>query len=320
MTAATGEVVKLDRKFPLVQLDGGVRVRCEHSAELKKRGKTRAVIGDIVDVQLPDGHDFGIIEAIRPRKATFVRKDPTERALPQVLAANFDQVVIVHPIDGLNLKRLERELVLAHETGARVSVVLTKADLLSNAEVLDAFTQVVELAGSDVRVIAISKEDAESVSQVRGIMPEGSTSILIGRSGAGKSTLVNILLGEEARATSAVRESDGKGRHKTVSREVIVLPAVEGIGGGRIVDMPGVRGLGLWDADDGIGVAFADIEALAQECRFRDCRHDREPGCAVRAAVEGGSLSQTRLDSYIGLQSELAKTARRREQASWKNR
>lgn len=316
----SGEVVKLDRKFPLVELDDGNRVRCEHSAELKKRGKLRAVIGDVVEVAIPDGHDVGIIEAIRPRTTQFVRKDPTERALPQVLAANFDRVVVVQPIDRLNMKRLERELVLAHETGAEVAVVLTKADLLDAVAVVEAVRKVADLAGDSVQVLAASKADAASVARVRGLVPSGTTSVLIGRSGAGKSTLVNLLLGEEARATSEVRARDGKGRHKTVSREVMQLPVVDGEGGGRIVDMPGVRGLGLWDAEEGIGAAFSDIEELAQGCRFRDCRHGGEPGCAVLAAVEEGALSRSRLESYLALQDELAKTARRREQSSWKNK
>lgn len=316
----SGEVVKLDRKFPLVELGDGSRVRCEHSAELKKRGKLRAVIGDVVEVAIPDGHDVGIIEAIRPRTTQFVRKDPTERALPQVLAANFDRVVVVQPIDRLNMKRLERELVLAHETGAAVAVVLTKADLLDAVAVVEAVRKVADLAGDSVQVLAASKADAASVARVRGLIPSGTTSVLIGRSGAGKSTLVNLLLGEEARATSEVRARDGKGRHKTVSREVMQLPVVDGEGGGRIVDMPGVRGLGLWDAEEGIGAAFSDIEELAQGCRFRDCRHRGEPGCAVLAAVEEGVLSRSRLESYLALQDELAKTARRREQSSWKNK
>ena len=315
-----GEVVKLDRKFPLIELEDGQRLRCEHSADLKKRGKVRAVIGDIVEVSVPEGHDVGIIESIEPRSSQFVRKDPTERAVPQVLAANFDRVIVVQPIDHLNLKRLERELVLAHETGADVVVALTKADLLDSAQVAQAVCDVNELAGSAVQVMAVSKDDAASIAEVRKLMAEGTTSVLIGKSGAGKSTLVNLLLGEDARATSEVRASDGKGRHKTVSREVMQLPVIDGLGGGRIVDMPGVRGLGLWDADEGIGAAFSDIEELATECRFRDCKHKGEPGCAVQAAVAAGDISQARLESYLGLQEELAKTARRREQSTWKNK
>lgn len=319
-----GEVTKLDRSFPLVTLEDGRRIRCEHATTLKKHGTERAVIGDIVEVELPEGHNVGVIARIHPRTTTFVRKDPTERMLPQVLAANFDDVLVVQPASSLNLKRLERELVLAHETGAHVAVVLTKADLLEEGpRAEDAIQRVRELAGADTPVLVMSKDDDASIEQVRDLIGQG-TAVLIGRSGVGKSTLVNILLGEQARATSEVRSSDGKGRHKTVSREIVQLPrpadAPAAAQAGRVIDMPGVRGLGLWDADDGIAGAFADIEALAAECRFRDCRHDSEPGCAVQAAVACGQLPASRLESYRSLQQELAKNNRRRQQSSWKNK
>ncbi len=330
-----GEVVKLDRKFPLVELPDGRRVRCEHSADLKKHGRERAVIGDIVEVKLPEGHDVGVIVAVRPRSTLFVRKDPTDRMVAQVLAANFDIVIVVQPADALNIKRLERELVLAHETGARVAVVLTKADLLDGfdesarldgsagfdgSSVQEVVKHARELAGADVDVLAVSQNDVEAVERTRKLIGS-STAVLIGRSGVGKSTLINRLLGRDAQATSAVRERDGKGRHTTVSREIVQLPSSEsGESGGRIIDMPGVRGLGLWSADEGLAGAFSDIESLATECRFRDCKHSGEPGCAVRAAVERGDIAEVRLASYLNLQAELARNQRRRRESSWKNR
>lgn len=145
---------------------------------------------------------------------------------------------------------------------------------------------------------------------MRALVPEGETAILLGRSGVGKSSMVNVLLGEEVQQTQAVREGDGKGRHTTVSREIIPIP-----GAGRLIDMPGVRGLGLWDAEEGIGAAFADVEELAASCRFRDCKHEAEPGCAVRAAVEEGKLSEVRLASYLQLMQETDEIKRRREEA-----
>lgn len=308
-----GEVVKLDRGFPLVRFPDGEALRCEHATALVKGEKVRAVIGDRVEVSVPDDHDMGIIEAILPRSRAFVRKDPTERAVAQVLAANFDRVIVAQPLAEVNRRRLERELVLAYETGAAVTVVLTKADLAQDdAQVRAVRDQVRALVGPDVQAIVVTSADPSSAEAVRELVPAGSMAVLIGRSGVGKSSLVNLLMGEDVQETAAVREGDGKGRHTTVSREVIELP-----GGGRIVDMPGVRGLGLWDAESGIGAAFADVEALAEGCRFRDCRHGDEPGCAVRAAVESGELAPERFASYQALRQETVEIKERREQARW---
>lgn len=306
-----GQVVKLDRGYPLVRTDDGRLVRCEHATALVKGERQRAVIGDVVDVSAPAGHDKGIIEGIAPRTREFVRKDPTERALPQVLAANFDRVFVAQPLSDMNFKRLERELVLAYETGADVTVVLTKADLAESDEaVRDVRARVRELAGPAAETVVVSAEDPASVEGVRALIPPGTTAVFIGKSGVGKSSLVNLLVGDEVQETAAVREGDGKGRHTTVSREMIDVP-----GGGRIVDMPGVRGLGLWDAEAGIEAAFADVEELAESCRFRDCRHGDEPGCAVRAAVESGELSPRRFASYQALRQESVAVNERREEA-----
>lgn len=306
-----GQVVKLDRGYPLVRIDDGRLVRCEHSTALVKGVQMRAVIGDLVCVSAPDGHDKGIIEEILPRTREFVRKDPTERALPQVLAANFDRVFVAQPLSDMNFKRLERELVLAFETGAEVVVILTKADLAENEEAVRAVRdRVRDLAGTTAQTVVVSAEDPASVEAVRELVPPGSTAVLIGKSGVGKSSLVNLLVGNELQETAEVRAGDGKGRHTTVSREMIDIP-----GGGCMVDMPGVRGLGLWDADAGIGAAFAEVTAIAEECRFRDCHHENEPGCAVRAAVETGEISHARFESYQGLRQETVQVKERREEA-----
>lgn len=306
----TGVVVKLDRGFPLVRLADDRELRCEHATSLVKGSDQRAVVGDNVRISLPDGHDKGIIEETLPRRTSFVRKDPTERALPQTLAANFDLVIVAQPIEDINTRRLERELVLAHETGAEVMVVLTKVDLMASPEEVEAVRARIDgFVGND-ELLAISDRDEASVQRLAGIIADGDkTAVLIGRSGVGKSSLVNMLVGSEVQKTTEVR-GDGKGRHTTVSREIIDLPH-----GGRIIDMPGVRGLGLWDADEGIGAAFSDIEELAASCRFRDCTHTSEPGCAVRAAVEAGELAPSRLKSYVRLREESAQVKTRREEA-----
>ena len=305
-----GEVVKLDRGYPLVRLEDGELLRCEHATALVKGERRRAVIGDVVEVAVPPAHDKGVIEAIAPRTREFVRKDPTERAVPQVLAANFERVIVAQPVGEVNLRRLERELVLAFETGAEVTVVLTKADLADDAATRATVEAVRALAAPAADVLVVSEDDPASVEAVRALLAPGTTTVLIGRSGVGKSSLVNMLVGAEVLSVGAVREGDGKGRHTTVSREMIPVP-----GGGFVVDMPGVRGLGLWDADAGIEAAFADVEQLAEQCRFRDCRHLNEPGCAVRAAVDSGELSEARFASYQGLRQETAQVKERREEA-----
>lgn len=305
-----GTVIKLDRGFPLVRLETGEELRCEHATALVKSKRMRAVIGDEVDVNIPDEHDKGIIEEILPRTTAFVRKDPAERTSAQILAANFNTVIIAEPIVQLNLKRLERELVLAHETGADVAVVLTKADLAEGDDAAAVQAGVADLAGRDVPVVLMSIDDAASIERVRKLVPPDEGAVLIGKSGVGKSSMVNVLAGYNAQDVGDVRESDGKGRHTTVDRVMVAIP-----GGGYVIDMPGVRGLGLWDSDTGIDTAFADIASLAEQCRFRDCKHTDEPGCAVLAAIEAGELAQARLDSYRSLVAEVEDMRKRREEA-----
>lgn len=305
-----GEVIKLDRGFPLVRTESGEEYRCEHATTLIKEGEMRAVIGDRVKISVPEGHDKALIGKILPRKTALVRKDPTEHAIPQILAANFDMVIVAQPLVDINIRRLERELVLAHETQARVLVVFTKADLADDSlDIIRQLDEAIDLIGETPYVV-ISAEDPAGIEDVRTHIPVGTTAVLIGKSGVGKSSLINLLVGEEVQETARVREGDGKGRHTTVSREIVDIPHA-----GRIIDMPGVRGVGLWEADTGIELTFSDIEEISQNCKFRDCKHGSEPGCAVREAVESGRVSQKRLDSYCALKQEVEDMQMKREES-----
>ena len=307
----SGTVVKLDRGFPLIRTQDGGEFRCKHATAYVKGGNLRAVIGDRVVVDLPDGADMAQIIDILPRKNQFIRKDPAERAIAQVLAANFDTVIIAHPLSELNIRRLERELVLAHETGARVVVALTKSDLAEDEAQLNATLALVrDIVSDQVDVLLVSEKEPESIELVRSYIPKGSIAVLIGRSGVGKSSMVNLLAGGHVMDTTPVRESDGKGRHTTVSRAMIDVR-----GGGSVVDMPGVRGLGLWESADGIAAAFSDVAELAGKCRFRDCKHEKEPGCAVLEAVEAGEIPVARVESYRNIMQENEEQRKRREEA-----
>ena len=306
------EVVKLDRGFPLVATDAGQLYRCKHATALVKGENQRAVIGDRVLIADSDERDIAEISEILPRTTQLVRRDPAERTVAQVMAANFDIVAIAQPIVDLNLHRLERELVLAYETGAEIAIVLTKADLADSVAQVDALRDTVAGMAGSVPVFLVAPDYPQGVQAFRAFVAD-RTAVLVGKSGVGKSSLVNLLVGSEVQATTPVRETDGKGRHTTVSREIVCLP-----GGGRVVDMPGVRGLGLWDARRGIAAAFSDVEEQAQACRFRDCAHKDEPGCAVRAAVDRGELASERLDAYLHLRDEYETNMKRREVAERK--
>lgn len=307
-----GRVSRVDREFPMVTTAAGP-VRAEPAVHLvKMRGVgSRAVVGDWVALSHPEGHDLAIIEAILPRRTSFARKDPAEHTTQQVLIANVDVVFVVQALSGrgINVRRLERELVLAWESGARPVVILTKADV---GEDIDYQRKLATDAAPDVQVITESAVTGLGLDEVLAHLTPGVSAALLGGSGVGKSTLVNALMGSEGQATAAVRERDDKGRHTTVAREMLLLP-----GGGIIIDTPGMRGIALWDAGDGIASAFPDIDALSERCRFRDCTHNSEPGCAVVAAVEAGSVPMRRLESYRMLQAELVDLTKRQDQKAW---
>lgn len=305
-------VVQIDRGFPLVETADGRRFRCKHAVALVKGADMRAQVGDRVQVEVAEDADIAQIAEIEPRTRELVRRDPAERTVAQVLAVNFDAVIVAHPVHELNERRLERELVLAQSTGAHVVVALTKADLAESTDQVDAVRDHVRaMAAPGVDVVVVSERRPESIERLRAFIPAGTVAVLIGRSGVGKSSLVNLLAGSEVQETSAVRATDGKGRHTTVNRSMVALP-----GGGYVVDMPGVRGLGLWDSREGIDAAFPDVAEPAADCRFRDCTHTNEPGCAVQAAVAAGTLSPERVASYVRLVTENAEQQERNEVAA----
>ena len=250
------------------------------------------------------------IVGVLPRRSELSRKRAFEASSEaQVLGANMDLVGVVVPVDRpLTHNRLERTLVAAWDSGATPLVVITKADL---AEVADDVVGQVMLQAAGVDVVTTSAEHGDGLDELLGHLPPGGTIVLLGPSGAGKSTLINALVGFKAQETDAVRAGDGKGRHTTTSRELVPLP-----GGSVLMDTPGVRGFGLFDAEDGLDEVFGDLEDLFARCRFADCAHGREPGCAVQAALAEGELESRRWESYLKMQREVAALERRHDAAA----
>ena len=252
-------------------------------------------VGDWVAIAAPSG-GATIINAVLPRTGKFSRGVAGERTEEQVVAANVDLAMVVSSLDGdFNLRRIERYLALAHAGAVEPVIVLSKADL---ADDIEDKRRAVESLAPGVAVEVISNVTGAGVEGVRARLTAGVTVVVLGSSGVGKSTLINRLLGTDTQKTREVRK-DGKGRHVTTHRELFSLP-----GGAVIIDTPGMRELKLWEGDEELSETFADIDELAAQCRFRDCRHDSEPGCAIRAAIASGDLSGARFESYLKLQRE----------------
>ncbi|WP_128983867.1 ribosome small subunit-dependent GTPase A [Streptomyces roseicoloratus] len=308
-----GRIVRVDRGQCDVATPGGV-VRADTAFVVPHDPMKVVCTGDWVAVD-PEGGDPRYARTILPRRTAFVRSTSSKRSEGQVLATNIDHIIIcVSLAVELDLGRIERFLALAMssssgeallrtsadswESGAQPLVVLSKADLVPDPVGLSYLVEDVETVAPGVQVLPVSSHTGEGLDVLRAVAASG-TSVLLGVSGAGKSTLANTLLGDDVMDVQAARDVDGKGRHTTTTRNLLVLP-----GGGVLIDTPGLRGVGLWDAEAGVGQVFSEIEDLAAECRFHDCAHESEPGCAVAAAIDDGTLPVRRLESYRKLLRE----------------
>lgn len=290
--------------YRVITADGELLARVQ--GRLRHEAASRAdfpAVGDWVALEPDRSGGDARIRAVLPRRTRFSRRaagDPTEE---QIVAANIDTVFLVAGLDGdYNPRRIERYVLVATESGAAPVVVLNKADLAG-----DLAARVAEIAAlaPAVPVHAVSCRMPATLDVLRQYLGVGRTGALLGSSGVGKSTIVNRLIGEDLLRTRDVRESDSRGRHTSTARQMVLLP-----GSGVLIDTPGMRELQLWDSGEGMAGAFTDIETLAAGCRFRDCQHRQEPGCAVRAAVEADTLSAGRLESYHKLQGEQAHQVR----------
>jgi len=286
------------------EFDAVLSGRLKHHAE---RQRELPAVGDWVVVRKRPQEDRGAIVALLPRRSRFSRRGAGNVTDEQVVAANVDIVFIVMALDhDFSIRRMERYLLMGRESGAAPVVLLTKPDLCDDLPARVA--EVVSKAG-DAPVHVLSPKLNQGLEQVAPYVTAGRTAALLGSSGVGKSTIINRLVGADVRKTRDIREADSKGRHTTTHRELVVLPS-----GGLMIDTPGMRELQLWDASEGVRDTFDDIEALASECRFTDCRHRDEPRCAVKAAVDEGRVEADRLASYLKLQDELAYLARQQDE------
>jgi ribosome biogenesis GTPase / thiamine phosphate phosphatase len=270
-------------------------------------------VGDWVAVKLLPNEQKATIQAILPRRTQIIRKMTGRDSAVQILATNIETVFMVTAADpGFNAARLERMLVMAHDSGARPVVILNKIDLCDD---LDAKLAETTRVAGDALVLAACALTGRGVKKLAALIKPGDTVVFIGTSGVGKSSLINRLYGEDIQATVEVREKDAKGRHTTSWREMIFLPQ-----GGVVIDTPGMREFHIWAAGEGAKETFPEIEALSQECHFRDCTHTKEKDCAVLAALSAGTLARERYDSFVKLQLEISYLREAEKRAGWQDR
>lgn len=310
-----GRVVAATRGLVLAQTPSG-EVWCTPTGRfrewLQAEGLTLCA-GDWIALRPQPGGAKALMHDMLPRGASLTRQESGPGGRRQWLAANLDVVLVLMGLDrNFNLARLERLLALAWGSGARPVVVLTKTDLQERAQ---AHLARVEGMAAGVQVLAISSLTGAGLEVVRACLPSGHTGVMVGSSGVGKSTLLNALAGLELRSTQEIRASDGRGRHTTTLRELFLLPE-----GGCLIDTPGIRAVGLSAEGSDLEAAFQDLADFARHCRFRDCAHGTEPGCAVQAALAEGRLDPQRYGSYLRLRREVAFEAARGDERLWRER
>ncbi|UCF79781.1 MAG: ribosome small subunit-dependent GTPase A [Candidatus Eiseniibacteriota bacterium] len=285
-------LVRNERNEVLAELTGKLMFSAASSQDLP-------CVGDWVFVQYHNADTFAVIHELFPRRTVLIRKAAGKRVQHQLIASNVDVAFVVQSCDSdFNLRRLERYVVVAKEAGIEPVFVLSKRDLISGRE-LEQRKKQVEGAGFTIRTLAVSNLTRSGLDELLNVLERGKTYCLLGSSGVGKTTLLNQLLGREAFKTKAVRKKDGKGRHATARRQLVVLD-----NGAMFIDNPGMRELGLIGASSGIEESFSDIVELSKGCRFRDCTHTSEVNCSVLTAIEQGELSEERYRSYLKLRKE----------------
>ena len=304
-----GRVVSVHRTECELLTERGVeRAALSGRLRMELDGQDALAVGDWAGLRRAAPGGQPVIAAVLPRRGALRRQAAGQRTAAQVVAANVDVALLVSGLDhDFNLRRIERYVAFAYAGGAAPVIVLNKADLCHDAQ---ARLQDVEAVAPGTPALLVCGASGAGVEALRELLPAGVTGVMLGSSGVGKSTLINRLLDSSRLRTGATREQDSRGRHTTTRRELLLLP-----GGGLIIDTPGMRELQLWaDGAGALGSTFADIEQFARSCRFRDCRHDREPGCGVRTAIEEGRLASERLASFHKLQREERRQETRQDQ------